>query len=123
MKKILILGLTAFLLAGCASIKNPITNNTLGSMIDTLGIADSALIAYRGLPRCTTTHNFSLTNICHKRSVLITAQAYDRAANTAINKAVAFTKANPTLDATSVISAAQSALDIFTTFENANGIK
>lgn len=123
MKKLLILASTAALLAGCAVIKNPITNNTLGGMIDTLGIADSALIAYRGLPRCTKTNNFSLTNICHKRSVLVTAQAYDAAANAAVNKAAAFTAANPTLDATSVISAAQSALDIFTSFERANGIK
>lgn len=123
MKKSIAAVLFILVLGGCAQIKNPITNNTLAGMIDTLGIADSALIAYRGLPRCTTTNNFSLSHICHKRSVLVAAQAYDRAANSAVNKAVAFTAANPTLDATSVIAAAQDALNIFTSFENTNGIR
>lgn len=122
MKKLLIVGLAIFV-TGCAAIKNPITNNTLGGIIDSMGIADSALIAYRGLPRCTTAVNFSITNICHKRSVLVAAQAYDAAANAAINKAVAFTIANPTVDATSVVAAAQDALTIFASFETANGIK
>lgn len=122
MKKVLILFIT-ITLGACAQIKNPITNNQLGGMIDTYGIAQSALIAYRGLPRCTVSNNFSVTHICYKRSVLVTAQAYERTATAAINKAVAFVSANPTVDATSVISAAQSALDIFTSFETANGIK
>lgn len=110
-------------LGACAQIKNPITNNQLGGIIDTYGIAESALIAYRGLPRCTVSNNFSVTHICYKRSVLVTAQAYERTSTAAINKAADFVSANPTVDATSVISAAQSALDIFTSFETANGIK
>jgi len=50
-------------------IKNPVSNNALGTAISTYGLIDSALIAYRGLPRCTITNNFSVTNVCHKRSV------------------------------------------------------
>lgn len=118
-----ILGLILFLaLGGCASIKNPINNNTLGGIIDAYGIADSALIAYRGLPRCTVKNNFSVTNICHKRSVLISAQAYDKATNDAINRAVAFQRANPTIDASSYIAAAQGALSTFQSFEAVNGV-
>src|SRR5689334_22266416 len=112
MKRILIIALTLSL-GACATVKNPITNNTLGTIIDTYGIADAAFIAYKSLPRCTKTNNFSATNICHKRSVLVAGQNYDSAVNSAINKAVAFQRANPTLDASSYIQAAQTALDTF----------
>ena len=122
MKKLLIVAI-AIWVGACAQIKNPITNNQLGGMIDTYGIAQSALIAYRGLPRCTVSNNFSVTHICYKRSVLVQAQLYDASANKAIHQAVSFTQNNPNLDATSVIGAAQTALNIFTAFETANGIK
>lgn len=103
-------------LAGCATFKNPISNNALGAAISTYGILDTAVIAYRGLPRCTVIKNFSATNICYKRSVLVQAQAYDAAANKAINNAVAFQRANPTLDASSYITAATTAVDTFKAF-------
>jgi len=110
---VLLIGLA---LSGCASIKNPVDNNTLGSAISTYGILQSSIIAYRGLPRCTTTNNFSATNVCYKRSVLVKAQAYDKAANTAINNAVEFQRNNPTLDAGSYVTAAVAAVQTFKDF-------
>lgn len=108
--------LIGFMLSGCASVKNPVDNNALGSAISTYGILQSAVIAYRGLPRCTTENNFSATNVCYKRSVLVKAQAYDKAANAAINNAVDFKRNNPTLDAGSYISAATLAVTSFKDF-------
>lgn len=109
-------------LAGCATIKNPVSNNALGSLISAYGIADSAVISYAGLPRCTTTKPLSATFVCHKRSVLVAAQAFDKEANDAINKAVAFQRNNPTLDASSYVQAAQDAFDAFKGFVTANGV-
>ena len=109
-------------LAGCASIKNPVSNNALGSLISAYGLADSAVIGYAGLPRCTTTKPLSSTFVCHKRSVLVAAQAFDKEANDAINKAVAFQRNNPTLDASSYVQAAQDAFDAFKGFVTANGV-
>ena len=111
-------------MAGCAQLgiptTNPVGNNTLAGAISTYGILDSAVIAYRGLPRCTKTADFSATNICYKRSVLVKAQAYDAAANTAINNAVSFQRSNPTLDASSYISAAIASVNTFKDFVHAS---
>jgi hypothetical protein len=121
MKKILVLISVGLLLAGCGGksifgIANPVGDNALGAAISSYGILDTAVIAYRGLPRCTVSNNFSATNICHKRSVLVSAQAYDAAANKAINTAVAYQRANPTLDASSYITAAEAAVSTFKSF-------
>lgn len=122
MRKFLIL-VFAVSLAGCAQLgiptTNPVGNKTLAGAISTYGILDSAVIAYRGLPRCTKTDNFSATNICYKRSILVQAQAYDKAANAAINNAVAFQRSNPTLDASSYISIAIASVDTFKDFATA----
>jgi hypothetical protein len=126
MRKFLVL-MFAMALAGCAqltalttSIQNPVGNNTLAGAISTYGILDSAVIAYRGLPRCTKTDNFSATNICYKRSVLVQAQAYDKAANAAINNAVEFQRSNPTLDATSYVNIAIASVNTFKDFAKAS---
>lgn len=121
MKKFLVI-LLALSLAGCAAIKNPVSNNALGGAISTWGILDSAVIAYRGLPRCTVTNNFSITNVCYKRSVLVIAQNYDATAKAAINKAVDFQRNNPTLDASSYIDAALAAVDTFKSFAKQNNL-
>lgn len=107
---------TALFLGACANIQNPVGHNTLASAISTYGILDTAVIAYRGLPRCTVENNFSVTNVCYKRSVLINAQAYDKAANAAINRAVDFQRNNPTLDASSYVTAAIASVNTFKEF-------
>lgn len=123
MKKLLIICI-AFTLASCASlgIKNPISNNTLGTLISSYGLVDTAVIAYQQLPRCTIIKPLSISNVCHKRSILVAAQAFDAEANAAINKAVAFQRNNPTLDASSYIQAAQDAFDAFNSFVKTNGV-
>lgn len=115
-KRLLAISALALFLVGCAAIKNPVNNNAMGTAISTYGILDTAVIAYRNLPRCTVSQNFSATNICHKRSILVQAQAYDKAANAAINNAVAYQQANPTLDASSYVQAATLAVATFKDF-------
>lgn len=116
MKRSFLIIISVLFLAGCSTIQNPVSDNTLASAISTYGILDSAVIAYRNLPRCTKTNNFSIENICYKRSVLVQAQAYDKAANVAINKAVEYKRAYPTLDPTAYISAATLAVTTFKDF-------
>lgn len=116
MKRSFLIILSVLFLAGCSTIQNPVNNNALASAISTYGILDSAVIAYRSLPRCTKTNNFSIENICYKRSVLVQAQAYDKAANVAINNAVEYKRAYPTLDPTAYISAATLAVTTFKDF-------
>lgn len=123
MRKLIVL-MIALTMAGCAQfgipVQNPVGNNTLASAISTYGILDTAVIAYRGLPRCTVDNNFSATNVCYKRSVLVQAQAYDKAANAAINRAVSFQRSNPTLDATSYVAAAIASVNTFKDFAHAS---
>lgn len=135
MKKLLVVAL-AFSLAGCATpfgtavtslvttgVANPVTNDQLASVISSYGIAQTAAIGYINLPRCTKTNNFSATNICSKRSVKVIIQAADREASDAINAAVAFTRANPTVDATDIIGIAYNAVAKFNQLETTYGVK
>lgn len=94
----------------------------MGGAISTYGILQSAIIAYSGLPRCTISKPFSATNICYKRSVLVKAQSYDKAANEAINTAAEFQRNNPTLDASSYVTAAIAAVNTFKNFAIASQI-
>ncbi len=135
MKKILVICL-ALSLGGCATpfgtrvstflttgVANPVGNDQLAAIISSYGVAQTAAIGYMGLPRCTKTNNFSATNICSKRSVKVIIQAADREASGAINAAVEFTRANPTLDASSLIDAASAAVAKFNQLETTYGVK
>lgn len=135
MKKLLVIAL-AFSLAGCATpfgtavtslvttgVANPVTNDQLASVISSYGFAQTAAIGYIKLPRCTKTNNFSATNICSKRSIKVIIQAADREASDAINAAVAFTHANPTVDATDIIGIAYNAVAKFNQLETTYGVK
>lgn len=124
MKKLFAVVLVGLSLAGCAAlnIKNPINNNTLGGTIATYGLLDSAVIAYRGLPRCTVSHPFTVLSPCYSRSILVQLQSYDAKANKAVNDAVNFTRDNPTLDASSYISAAELAIANLKNFAALNNV-
>jgi len=104
-------------------VANPVGNDTLAGIISSYGVTQTAAIAYMNLPRCTKTNNFSATNICSKRSVKVVIQAADENASSAINAAVEFTRANPTLDATAVLTAASNAVDTFNKLAIQYGVK
>ncbi|CAM5425990.1 Lipoprotein OS=Afipia felis OX=1035 GN=NCTC12722_02661 PE=4 SV=1 [Afipia felis] len=104
-------------LAGCQTtlpslnISNAVAMNTVYGIENAYGIAVNAANAYKALPLCKTGTTPSATNICARRSVIVNLQNAMGRARLAVNNAVAFQKAYPTLDVTNVVAAAQTALN------------
>lgn len=104
-------------LAGCQTtlpslnISNAVALNTVYGIENAYGIAVNAANAYKALPLCATGTRPSATNICAKRSVIVNLQGAMSRARLAVNNAVAFQKAYPTLDVTNIVAAAQAALN------------
>lgn len=92
------------------NISNAVALNTVYGVANAYGIAVNAANAYRALPLCATGTRPSATNICAKRWVIVNLQSAMSRARLAVNNAVAFQKAYPTLDVTNVVAAAQAAL-------------
>lgn len=107
-----------------ASVKNPVTSTSLYDVKATYVIAQAGAVAYidryRAGHRCTTTALESVTNPCSRRSVVIKLQNADRTAQIALGRVDAFIRDNPTIDASSVISAAQSAVGAFYEIQKGN---
>lgn len=110
-------------LAGCATMNNPISQNSLANIEATYGVALSAANAYRNLPLCKTGTTTSLTNVCARRSIVVKIQSAVTKAQAADLQLRAFVKNNPTLDASSLISALQSAVAFLQSIETSNGVK
>lgn len=110
-------------LAACGSIQNPINNNDLAAVVSAYGAALSIANGYKSLPLCKTGTTASITNVCARRSVIVTLQQADLKAQVALKAAINFTNANPQLSATSFISAAQTAVGVFQQLETANGVQ
>jgi hypothetical protein len=122
MKQIILVLTLSLALAGCAhnadgslvtSIPNPVTNTQLATLESAYGVALAGAVAYRNRPRCTKTALESVSNICARRSIVIRMQQADKTAQVAIGRARGFVIANPTLDASSLIQAAQDAIAVF----------
>ena len=126
------MALAALALGGCANwgakvsaissivaldIKNPVSTGNIAAVESAYGIALVAANAYadryRNGFRCTTTSLESVSNLCARRSIVEKLQAADRTAQIAIAKAKAFIARNPTLNAGSLVDAAQSAVAAF----------
>lgn len=115
MKKLLLAIPLALSLGACSSLptinlSNQVNLNTLEGVVSGYGLVVNAENALKSTPLCLTGTAPSVTNICVKRSTIVRLQAADKVANSAVNAAVAFVKANPSVAPTSYISAAQSAL-------------
>lgn len=120
--KIVALALALFL-GGCAtfnpfgSINNPLTPNRLAQVEAAYGIALSAAVGYR--------------RACAQRilaratcgPIVALLQRSDRRAQVAIKAARTFTRRNPTLDATSVVSNAALAVQAFRDLQQQNGVQ
>lgn len=107
-----------------ASVKNPVTSVSMYDLKATYTIAQAGAVAYidryRQGHRCTKTALESVTNLCSRRSIVIKLQNADRVAQVALGRADAFIRDNPTIDASSVISAAQSAVGAFYEIQKGN---
>lgn len=125
MKKYLIIAACfALLLGGCnlptVNLQTQVDLNTLEGVISGYGIIIEQERLLKQLPLCKTKTVPGLTNICVKRSVVVNLQTSTRIAKTAIDNAVAFVAANPTIPPTQYISAAQTALLSVQAVYNAN---
>lgn len=110
-----VIALFALSLAACSSlptlnIASTVNLNTLEGVVSGYGILANQEVLLMQQPLCKTGTTPSVTNICVKRSQKVAIQTFDKAANNAVNTAVAFVKANPTVDPTSYISTASQAL-------------
>lgn len=116
----------AFALTACATFPNPLTPSRLVQIESAYGVALAAAVGYYELykrNRCTVTKPESFDNYCARRSVVIRLQQLDLRAQAAMQAAQRFVKRNPTLDASSVIDAAQTAIGAFQQFEAQAGIR
>lgn len=112
-------GLSMTVLAACdnplnklptLNIQSQVALNTEYGIIAGYGIAVQAMNTYKNLPLCLTGTKPSITNICAKRSIIVTLQKDDRIANAAINNMSAFIKNNPTISPSTYIAAARNAV-------------
>lgn len=110
MKRLLPL-LLVLALAGCATVRNPVSTTELATIESAYGVALAGAVAYRERPRCTKTALESVSNLCARRSIVVRLQQADRQAQIAIGKANIFIQNNPTLDASSLLQAARGAVD------------
>jgi len=136
MRKLIIALTLSIALAGCAningksvflptaSVANPVTSLSMYDIKATYAIAQAGaevyIQRYRDGFRCTKTKLESVTNLCSRRSVVLRLQTADQRAQIALGKADAFISANPTIDASSVISAAQLAVSAFSEIQKGN---
>lgn len=116
MKKYLITAAVALSLGGCAgtlptlNLANQVNLNTIEGVVSGYGILANQEVLAMGQALCATGTSPSLTNICIKRSQKLAIQALDKQVNYDVNAAVAFIKANPTVDPSAYISTASKAL-------------
>ena len=104
----------AFALTACASlnakVKTTVSMNTQYAVESSYGVALAAENSYKALPLCKTGTKPSLTNICAQRSVIVRLQAADLKAVNGLKSARDFINTYPTVDASNVIAAAQTAV-------------
>ena len=100
-------------LGGCLptiNLANEVNLNTTQGLVAGYGILVNQENLLKSQPLCLTGTKPSITNICVPRSLIVRLQTGTAIAQKAINSAVAFEKAHPTVDPTQYISAASDAL-------------
>lgn len=112
--------LAGLMVSGCnASIKNPVT---AADMYKAELAYDAAVLVpaahYATLPRCNV-HPAP----CSRLAVVLKLRKYDAIASAAMRRARSFIRNNPTLDASSVINAAITAISAARAIASANGVK
>lgn len=105
MKKIGVLLIT-LLLSACVSVNNPLTANRFAAVEAAYGVVLSAAVAYRN--SCA---RGALPRSC--RPITVELQKAGSVAQQRVVSLRAFVRENPTLDAGSLLQAAESAVDAF----------
>lgn len=115
MKKLGVL-LIALLLSACATIHNPITQNRLAALESAYGVVLSAAVAYRN--SCA---RGALPRSC--RAITVELQKAGAVAQQRVVSLRRFVRENPTLDAGSLLQAAESAVDAFQQVSAVYGVR
>lgn len=126
MHKNIVIGLSVIALVACTPKPNPVTTVQLQEVEAGYGLVLSAAANYRELydkNPCTVAKPLSVTNYCASRSVIVVLQNADQKVQGALVVARNFIKTNPTLDATSYVTAALNAVNDFRAVEAQYGVK
>ena len=98
--------LCVLLVSACTTVNNPLTPNRLATLESSYGVLLSAAVAYR--------------NACARRAlpascrpIVVEIQKAGAVAQTRVLALRGFVRANPTIDATALLVAAESAVDAF----------
>lgn len=105
-------------LAGCQTATLPSLNlntavslNTIYGIENAYGVAIAAASAYKVLPLCRTGTVPSATNVCAKRSTIVSLQTGMRKARVAVDNLVTLHRTYPSVDITNALAAARAALN------------
>lgn len=115
--RFLTIALSASLLASCANVPNPVSQNDLATAEAGYKVLLRLAVAYRHLPLCHTGTTATLANVCAQRSVVVKLQQADRAVRNALKAAQA-----PTVSAGTML-VLQGALAAFQQIEVTYGIE
>jgi hypothetical protein len=114
--KTLLVTCFAVLLSACTTINNPLTPGRLATIESTYGAALSVAVGYRNA--CA---RKAIPPSC--RPIVVQLQNAGRVAQTRVLALRQFVQQNPTLDATNLISAAQSAVQAFQDVQTVYGVQ
>lgn len=115
MKKLGVL-LIVLVLSACSTINNPLTQNRLAALESAYGVVLSAAVAYRN--SCA---RGALPRSC--RPITVELQKAGAVAQARVVSLRAFVRENPTLDAGSLLIAAESAVDAFQQVATVYGVR
>ena len=112
MKQLGVIGLLAAGLTACASIVNPVTQTQVFEMENAYGVVQAQAIAYASFGLCPkgTTISGSVSAHCALPQAVVAIAKADSAARDALTLAANFVRNTPTVNAGSVIAAAQQAI-------------
>jgi len=119
MKRVGIL-LAGVLLAGCASIVNPIQGTQVFELENAYGVAQAGAIAYVKLPRCQS----PAVAPCSQATTVVALASADKKARIALNALEDFSRSPqnyPTLQFGDLFRAAQASISVFSQLSNSKG--
>lgn len=108
--------LIVLLLSACTTLNNPLTPNRLAALESAYGVVLSAAVAYRN--SCA---RGALPRSC--RSITVELQRAGSVAQLRVVSLRRFVRENPTLDASTLLVAAESAVDAFNQVSLVYGVK
>lgn len=95
MRKLLVIGMLGLALAGCGTLKNPISSTTEATAESAYASAATAAVSYLALPWCAPGAHFAVLHPCKEISFVVKVKAADNAAYAALLQLRNFYVQNP----------------------------